>query len=555
YTTPGGVATLLAGNYKGLGSEGKVMQTADVKATERLGAFRVALATGLVFQLVIVMFFAVSSAGSGGADDAISVAYLASILLAGAGFAAAILKAGEAERVLWILLAGGLLARIAGTLIWEFGPSGFGPLAHHLLAYTLSYLMLFGAMLWLLVLMREETAPVAMLDAAGTMTAFGVLALYVVLSPVVSAVDFDGWRDLSWILSRPVCDLGFLFLALTAFRVRARPAFVDFLVIGFFLFVIADAMYLNLRLTGPYEFGNPPELLWAAGVMLLGFAALRRGVFGPEPRSRDMNALSFWLGLLLPPLLYACVLVWSAFHRPIPDYILFGGICVMLLIAVRMAFVARLNRRLGLENEKLAKQTERRLLSEELHDGLKQRLHGLLLSTQAINEYLEKDDPASARDATRDALDIARDAHRRVSRPIAELGILSRTEETDPAELLEEIFEDTRRHFHSLEVRDGFRHTLEELSPEEFGAAYRIISEALWNAAKHSKAKTARVEARKVGELLLINVRDDGRGFSPDEKAGMGVGLMRERARRVGARLEIYSSPNRGTTVQMRFER
>jgi len=108
-------------------------------------------------------------------------------------------------------LAGGLLARVAGALIWEYGSFSFGPPAHHLLAYTVSYLLLFGAMLWLLRLMREETAPVAMLDAAGTMTASGILALYLVLNPVVSAVEFDGWGDLSWILSRPVCDLGFLF--------------------------------------------------------------------------------------------------------------------------------------------------------------------------------------------------------------------------------------------------------------------------------------------------------------------------------------------------------
>ncbi len=532
------------------------MQTVEVKTTGRLGAFRAALAVGLVFWVVIVMLFTASSADSGGADAAINAAYLASILLAGVGFTAAILKVGGAERVFWVLLAGGLLARIAGALIWEYGSFGFGVTADHLLAYTVSYLLLFGAMLWLLVLMREETAPVAMLDAAGTMTAFGILALYVVLNPVVSAMEFEGWRDLSWILSRPVCDLGFLFLAMTAFRVRARPAFVDFLVIGFFLFVIADAMYLRLRLAGPYEFGNAPELLWAGGVMLIGFAALRRGIFGSERRKGRVGRLSFWLGLLLPPLLYACVLVWSAFNRPIPDYILFGGISVMLLIAVRMAFVARLNRHLGLANEKLARERERKLLSEELHDGLKQRLHGLLLATQAIGEYLDKEDPGSAREASRDALDITRDAHRRVSSPIAELGILSRTEGIDPAGLLEQIFEDTRRHFHKLEVRDGLRPALEELSPDELGAAYRIISEALWNAAKHSGAKTARVEVRRVGGLLLVNVRDDGRGF--DEKArtgGMGVGLMRERARRVGAKLEIHSSPNCGATIQIRFER
>ena len=250
-----------------------------------------------------------------------------------------------------------------------------------------------------------------------------------------------------------------------------------------------------------------------------------------------------------------CALVWSAFNRPIPDYILFGGIAVMLLIAVRMAFVARLNRRLGLENEELARERERRLLSEELHDGLKQRLHGILLVIQAINQHLEKEDFASARRTSRDALELARDAHRRVSHPIAELGILSRAEGEDPIGLLDSVFEDTRRYFHKLEIRDGLRTALEELSPEELGAAYRVIGEALWNAVKHSGAKAARVEAHRVGCLLLVNVRDDGRGFSPERQAGMGVGLMRERARRAGAKLEIYSCPDRGTTVQIRFER
>lgn len=529
------------------------MQIANFKTAGRLRGFGVAVAAGFVFWVVVVLVFIASSAGFVGGNVATSAAYLTSYVFAGAGFTTAILGAGGAERVFWALLGGGLLARVAGNLIWEFEP--FGAPAQPLLAYTVSYLLLFGGMLWLLVLMREQTAPVAMLDAAGTMTAFAILALYVLLSPVISAVDFDGWQSLSWILSRPVCDLGFLFLALTAFRVRARPAFVDLLVVGFLLFVIADAMYLRLRLSGPYEFGNPPELLWAGGVMLLGFAALRRGVFGTERRSRGMNALSFWLGLLLPPLLYACALVWSAFNRPIPDYILFGGIAVMLLIAVRMAFVARLNRRLGLENEELARERERRLLSEELHDGLKQRVHGLLLATQAINEYLDREDPASARRTTRDALEMARDAHRRVSHPIAELGILSRAGAENPVGLLDRIFDDTRGYFQRLEVRDGLRPALEGLSPEELGAAYRIIGEALWNAAKHSGARTARVEAHGVGRLLLVNVRDDGRGFSPDQQAGMGIGLMRERARRAGARLEIYSSSNGGTTVQMRFER
>ncbi|MGI8539840.1 MAG: hypothetical protein ACR2N0_08690 [Rubrobacteraceae bacterium] len=99
------------------------MQTAQVKTTGRFGAFRAALAAGLAFWVVIVALFAASSVDSGGADAAINAAFVAAFLLAGAGFAAAICKVGGAERVFWILLAGGLLARVAGALIGSTGLS------------------------------------------------------------------------------------------------------------------------------------------------------------------------------------------------------------------------------------------------------------------------------------------------------------------------------------------------------------------------------------------------------------------------------------------------
>ena len=62
------------------------------------------------------------------------------------------------------------------------------------------------------------------------------------------------------------------------------------------------------------------------------------------------------------------------------------------------------------------------------------------------------------------------------------------------------------------------------------------------------------LESRRVGDLLIVRVRDDGRGFDPgDPPPSMGLDYLRERAREVGAEFDAISAPGRGTTVQLRF--
>jgi signal transduction histidine kinase len=95
---------------------------------------------------------------------------------------------------------------------------------------------------------------------------------------------------------------------------------------------------------------------------------------------------------------------------------------------------------------------------------------------------------------------------------------------------------------------------LEALGPLELAAVYRIVVEALWNVAKHSGARNVYLESRRVGDLLLLRVRDDGRGFDPaDPPPGMGLRYVRGRASEVGAGLDVIFAPGRGTTVQLRF--
>jgi signal transduction histidine kinase len=82
-------------------------------------------------------------------------------------------------------------------------------------------------------------------------------------------------------------------------------------------------------------------------------------------------------------------------------------------------------------------------------------------------------------------------------------------------------------------------------------AIYRLVQEALTNAAKHAGAERAWVEIVEEADTVSINIRDDGKGFDPD-RADSGFGLigMRERVALVGGRIAIDTAPGRGTTVR-----
>jgi two-component system, NarL family, sensor kinase len=93
-------------------------------------------------------------------------------------------------------------------------------------------------------------------------------------------------------------------------------------------------------------------------------------------------------------------------------------------------------------------------------------------------------------------------------------------------------------------------------------AVYRTAQEALQNVAKHAQARTVRVRMFVQGNRALLEVRDDGQGVAattaPQDRAGdtagpTGFGLsgMRERAELLGGKLELSSSPGRGTTVRL----
>jgi signal transduction histidine kinase len=82
---------------------------------------------------------------------------------------------------------------------------------------------------------------------------------------------------------------------------------------------------------------------------------------------------------------------------------------------------------------------------------------------------------------------------------------------------------------------------------------WRIAKEAVINAERHAEASTLAIRWRCDGRSAQLEVTDDGIGYSRSAARDDSYGLvgMRERATTIGARFDIYSSPGRGTTVQV----
>jgi two-component system sensor kinase FixL len=85
---------------------------------------------------------------------------------------------------------------------------------------------------------------------------------------------------------------------------------------------------------------------------------------------------------------------------------------------------------------------------------------------------------------------------------------------------------------------------------------YYIVQEAVLNAAKHAKPSRIVITLAPAGDRLALSVEDDGCGFRPaaDNDTGMGIRIMRYRARMIGATLDLKSRPGRGTQVTCVFD-
>lgn len=198
----------------------------------------------------------------------------------------------------------------------------------------------------------------------------------------------------------------------------------------------------------------------------------------------------------------------------------------------------------ALERVVVAREEERRRLRRDLHDGVGPALAGNLLRLDLIADTLDGDSTASLELATlRQELRATVLEVRRVVeglRPPAldELGL--------SGALAEASKRLTAAGPLTVDLQVG---ELPHLPAAIEVAAFRIVTEAITNTARHSGASACRVNLDAVGGLLRITIDDDGRGIDgrPSLSGGHGLQTMRERAEELRGQLHVSSAG--GTTI------
>ena len=211
--------------------------------------------------------------------------------------------------------------------------------------------------------------------------------------------------------------------------------------------------------------------------------------------------------------------------------------------------VAIENHRLVAREKEMAVSEERNLLAQELHDSIAQSLAFLNLQAQMVEEALGKSDLPEVRGG----LGRMHEGIQESYDDVRELLVHFRTRfgESDLETALRTLLG-------RFETDTGIATELEQsgtgvpLSPETQIQALHIVQECLSNARKHSGAKRVKVELER-GPVYVLRVGDDGRGFEPGAYVDGHVGLeiMRERAQRIGGRVNVDSQPGGGTCVTL----
>jgi two-component system sensor histidine kinase UhpB len=190
---------------------------------------------------------------------------------------------------------------------------------------------------------------------------------------------------------------------------------------------------------------------------------------------------------------------------------------------------------------------ERRRIALELHDGVGQVLAAMTLTLDAAGGSL----------APRARAQRVGSARRMAATALAEVRHLAHA--MRPARLEERGLTAAVR---DLAGQSGFPvrvhigpelDPLPALEPTVTVGVYRIVQEALANAARHSGAAVAHVSISAPDGRLAVLIADDGCGFDPGAAVDPGIGLagMYERAELLGGHLSIQSAIDHGTRVSL----
>jgi PAS domain S-box-containing protein len=239
-----------------------------------------------------------------------------------------------------------------------------------------------------------------------------------------------------------------------------------------------------------------------------------------------------------------------------PNYFTIHHASLALTVA-NQAAITMVNAELYENAQALAALQERQRLARNLHDAINQSLFSAGLIAEVLPRLWEQD-PHEGRQSLDDLRRLMRGAQADMRLLLAELrpSTLTDAELGDLLRLLGNALAGRTDIPVSVTITGQEALQGQKILPAHVQVAlYRLCQEGLNNIAKHAGASQVDIQLNYEASAVELRIRDNGRGFDPEQAppGHYGLSIMRERAAAMGAALSISSRPGYGTEIVVRY--
>jgi two-component system sensor histidine kinase DegS len=200
-----------------------------------------------------------------------------------------------------------------------------------------------------------------------------------------------------------------------------------------------------------------------------------------------------------------------------------------------------------------AQEEERRRLSREIHDGPAQTLAHVLLGSELVERIHKEKGAEAAHDEFNHLRQMIKQALYDVRRIIYDLRPMT----LDDLGLVPTLKKYLRRIEEQEKVLISFREFGESgrLPAKMEAALFRLVQEAVQNACAHAEAGEIQVKLDFRQNAVILVIKDDGKGFDPEEKKDGSFGLigMKERVDLLEGDISIHSRSGYGTVISIQI--
>jgi PAS domain S-box-containing protein len=202
-----------------------------------------------------------------------------------------------------------------------------------------------------------------------------------------------------------------------------------------------------------------------------------------------------------------------------------------------------------------AQESERKIVSQDLHDSIGGKLTGIKYSLEKIisdlgnvSDSLEtslKDVLSILQSTIEEAQRITKNLHPSI---LDDLGLFA---------AIRGICREFREVYSDIEITNNFEMDENEMPQSLKILIFRIVQEAFNNIAKHSGADTVKLNLTESKRMIALAIEDNGKGFDIQKvlqenrhERGLGLQTIRERTKLFNGSLDIQSKMGKGTTIR-----